>query len=108
MTRSVADNDAAGFVTAEFAMALPALIAVVALLLGAVSLMATQIILVTNASHAVRILSRGDQLDPIWHDQLPGDTELTISRTGQLITVQLFKPGIVDLRASASALDESR
>lgn len=95
-----------GFVTAEFAMLLPGLVAVFVLFAGAVGLLAKQVTLQIHAGHAVRLLSRGDQLDDAWRSSLPQRTQLDIQRQDDQITVVLTLPGVVDLRAKASAFDE--
>lgn len=96
-----------GYVTAEFAMLLPGLVAVFVLFAGALGLLAKQVNLQIQAGHAVRLLSRGDQLDDAWRAKLPAQTQLNIQREAEQITVVLTLPGVVDLQAKASAFDES-
>ena len=89
-------------------MMLPGLIAVFVLFAGALGLVAKQVTLQIQAGHAVRLLSRGDQLDAAWRASLPQRTQLEIQRQADQITVVLTLPGVVDLRAKASAFDESK
>jgi len=54
-----------GSITAEFAVALPAVVLVLALCLGCVQALGRQLLLVDGAARAARLLARGDDPAPV-------------------------------------------
>ncbi|MFJ8895702.1 TadE family type IV pilus minor pilin [Leifsonia sp. NPDC102414] len=92
--------------TAEFAVALPAVLACLALCLGAVQVATQQARLVDAAAQSARMLARGDDPARIARE---ADAELTVDREGGMVCVkatganQETALGVLGLRASARA-----
>ncbi len=106
-----------GSVTAEFAVALPAVLLLMALLLSVVRLGATQVGAVDAAADAARSLGRDDgseQVESRLARQLPG-AAWSASRSGGLVCVDIIVPatgpaGLLGVAAHghACALDGGR
>ena len=104
-------EDERGSVTAEFAVALPAVLASLALCAGVIHGMAQFAALAGDASAGARLAGRGDDPSPaIGHD---GGSS-SIEREGEMLCVRLTAPGDtvlarigVRLSARACALDET-
>jgi len=102
-----------GSVTAEFAVALPAVVLVIALGVGALAAGARQVRLQDAAADAARILARGD--DParasgVLETAVPG-AGMGVERPGDLVCVtaaaSTWLPGLT-LHARSCALDGGR
>jgi len=98
-----------GGVTAEFAVAVPAALAVAALLLGGVQLAALQVRLQDAAADVARTLGRGERPDAILA-ALPASAATTLSSSSAdgLVCARLTStagPLPIDVSASACALD---
>lgn len=98
-----------GSVTAEFAVALPAVLASLALCVGVIHGMAQYVALAGHASAAARLAGRGD--DPAARE---GGGSSSIEREGDVLCVRVTAPGDtvlarigVQLSARACALDET-
>lgn len=88
-----------GAVTAEFAVALPAVTAVLALCLGAVATGTAQIQLEDTVRVAARAAARGDSEESIRQgaDRSSRGASLNITRDGDTVTVQAQRqaPGVI-------------
>lgn len=112
MIRRLGDR---GSVTAEFAVALPAIVLLLALCIGGLSAASRQVRLQDGVADAARLIARGD--DParalaIVADAAPG-ARGTVEHTGDLVCVAATAPlglPLVDasFRASSCALDGGR
>ena len=103
-----------GYAIAEFAMAIPALLIVVAMSVSLVGLTVTQIQLESSAALGARIIGRGDPIPDSYRNSLPEGTEIVIEpdaeaevvqftlKTTKNIGVMLFQYRI-ELMASARA-----
>ena len=103
-----------GYAIAEFAMAIPALLIVVAMSVSLVGLTVTQIQLESSAALGARIIGRGDPIPDSYRNSLPEETEIIIEpdaeaevvqftlKTTKNIGVMLFQYRI-ELMASARA-----
>jgi Flp pilus assembly protein TadG len=105
-------REATGSVTAEFAVALPAVIVVLACCLGAVQIASHQVRLSDAAADAARTLARGDSIGVVEAraQRVAGTVELTTSTSGDFICVELSAsagPAVLAglrIRASGCAL----
>lgn len=103
-----------GYAIAEFAMAIPALLIVVAMSISLVGLTVTQIQLESSAALGARIIGRGDPIPDSFRNSLPQGTEIIIEpdveaevvqftlKTTKNIGLMLF-PYRIDLTASSRA-----
>ena len=103
-----------GYAIAEFAMAIPALLIVVAMSVSLVGLTVTQIQLESSAALGARIIGRGDPIPDSFRNSLPEGTEIFIEpdveaevvqftlKTTKNIGLILF-PHQIELAASARA-----
>ena len=103
-----------GYAIAEFAMAIPALLIVVAMSVSLVGLTVTQIQLESSAALGARIIGRGDPIPDSFRNSLPTGTEIFIEpdveaevvqftlKTNKNIGLILF-PYRIELAASAQA-----
>ena len=98
--------------TAEFAVALPAVLACLALCLGAVQAVTQQSRLVDAAAQSARMLARGD--DPADTARRMANAELTVEREGGMVCVRATSASAVTglgalglaVSARACALDD--
>lgn len=107
-------GDDAGSVTAEFAVALPAVILVLAGCLGAVQVASQQVRLADAAADAARTLARGDSAEVASArvSRVAGTAAMTTSTSGDFVCVELSAPAGVGpavlagirIRASGCAL----
>jgi hypothetical protein len=103
-----------GYAIAEFALAIPALLIVVAMSVSLVGLTVTQIQLESRAALGARIVGRGDPIPDSFRNSLPKETEIIIEpdtetevvqftlKTTKEISLMLF-PHRIELTASARA-----
>lgn len=103
-----------GYAIAEFALAIPALLIVVAMSVSLVGLTITQIQLESAAALGARIVGRGDPISDSFRNSLPEGTEIVIEpnveaefvqftlKTTKNIGLMLF-PYRIDLTASSRA-----
>jgi hypothetical protein len=103
-----------GYAIAEFAMAIPALLIIVAMSVSLVGLTVTQIQLESSAALGARIIGRGDPIPDSFRNSLPHGTEIFIEpdaeaevvqftlKTTKNIGLMLF-PYRIDLTASSRA-----
>lgn len=103
-----------GYAIAEFALAIPALLIVVAMTVSLVGLTVTQIQLESSAALGARIIGRGDPIPDSFRNSLPETTEIIIEPDADAEVVQftlmttkniglfLF-PYRIDLTASSRA-----
>lgn len=103
-----------GYAIAEFALAIPALLIVVAMSVSLVGLTITQIQLESAAALGARIVGRGDPIPDSFRNSLPEETEIVIEpnmeaevvqftlKTTKNIGLMLF-PYRIDLTASSRA-----
>lgn len=83
-------HDERGSVTAEFAVVMPAILAVLALVLGGIMLAGRRIELVSASAELARLEARGDiGLAAERERRLPRGTNVSRERTGQLLCVNL-------------------
>lgn len=101
-----------GFAIAEFAMAIPALLIIVALSISLIGLSATQIQLESAAALGARIIGRGDPIPDSFRNSLPEGTEITVEPESEVVEVTLettrniggtLIPYRIELTASARA-----
>lgn len=101
-----------GYAIAEFAMAIPALLIVVAMSVSLIGLTVTQIRLESAAALGARIIGRGDPIPDSFRNTLPEHTEIIVKPQSEVVEVTLkthqtfglkFFPFQVDLAASARA-----
>lgn len=77
-----------GYAIAEFAMAIPALLIVVAMSVSLVGLTVTQIQLESSAALGARIIGRGDPIPDSYRNSLPEGTEIVIEPDAEAEVVQ--------------------
>jgi hypothetical protein len=99
-----------GYAIAEFAMAIPALLIVVAMSISLISLTVTQIKLESAAALGARIVGRGDPIPDSFRNSLPEGTEIIVKPEIEVVEVTLrttrnfglaFFPYELELSASA-------
>lgn len=78
-----------GYAIAEFALAIPALLVVVAMSISMISLTATQIKLESAAALGARIVGRGDPIPDSFRNSLPKGTEIIIKPEVDVVEVML-------------------
>ncbi|QCR18584.1 TadE family type IV pilus minor pilin [Agrococcus sp. SGAir0287] len=94
-------RDERGAVTAELAVALPAVVVVAALAIGGVGAAARQVALQDAAADAARAVARGDAPEPF-----VGDVALEVAASGEVVCVTLRGSalgGVLPLAASSCA-----
>ncbi|PII84807.1 hypothetical protein BMH32_13670 [Leucobacter sp. OLJS4] len=83
-------HDERGSVTAEFAVVMPAILAVLALVLGGIMLAGRRIELVSASAELARLEARGDTVLASERERrLPRGTSVSRERAGQLLCVHL-------------------
>lgn len=103
-----------GYAIAEFAMAIPALLIVVAMSVSLVGLTVTQIKLESSAALGARIIGRGDPIPDSFRNALPEGTQIVIESDVESEVVQftlkvtknigsILIPYQLDLTASSRA-----
>ena len=103
-----------GYAIAEFALAIPALLIVVAMSVSLVGLTITQIQLESAAALGARIVGRGDPIPDSFRNSLPDSTEIIIEPDAEVEVVQftlkttkniglMLIPYRIDLTASSRA-----
>jgi hypothetical protein len=103
-----------GYAIAEFAMAIPAVLIIVAMSVSLVGLTVTQIQLESSAALGARIIGRGDPIPDSFRNSLPAGTEIIIDPEVEAEVVQftlktskniglLLLPYRIDLTATARA-----
>ena len=101
-----------GYAIAEFAMAIPALLIVVAMSVSLLGLITTQIQLESSAALGARIIGRGDPIPDSFRNALPKGTEIIIEPEAQVVKFTLktsrnislvMLPHPIDLTATAYA-----
>jgi len=103
-----------GYAIAEFALAIPALLIVVAMSVSLVGLTVTQIQLESAAALGARIVGRGDPIPDSFRNSLPEGTEIVIEPDAEVEVVQftlkttknisfMLFPYRIDLTASSRA-----
>ena len=103
-----------GYAIAEFAMAIPALLVIVAMSVSLVGLTVTQIQLESSAALGARIIGRGDPIPDSFRNSLPAGTEIIIEPELETEVVQftlktskniglMLLPYRIDLTATAHA-----
>jgi len=78
-----------GYAIAEFAMAIPALLIVVAMSISLISLTVTQIKLESAAALGARIIGRGDPIPDSFRNSLPEGTEIIVKPEVEVVEVTL-------------------
>lgn len=78
-----------GYAIAEFAMAIPALLIVVAMSISLISLTVTQIKLESAAALGARIIGRGDPIPDSFRNSLPEGTEIIVNPEVEVVEVTL-------------------
>jgi len=78
-----------GYAIAEFAMAIPALLIVVAMSISIISLTVTQIKLESAAALGARIIGRGDPIPDSFRNSLPEGTEIIVKPEVEVVEVTL-------------------
>ena len=81
-----------GYAIAEFALAIPALLIVVAMSVSLVGLTVTQIQLESAAALGARIVGRGDPIPDSFRNSLPEGTEMCMPGDNITISVELIQP----------------
>jgi hypothetical protein len=103
-----------GYAIAEFAMAIPALLVIVAMSVSLIGLTVTQIQLESSAALGARIIGRGDPIPDSFRNSLPAGTEIIIEPELEAEVVQftlktskniglMLLPYRIDLTATAHA-----
>ena len=101
-----------GYAIAEFAMAVPALLIIVAMSVSLVGVTVTQIKLESAAALGARIVGRGDPIPDSFRNSLPEGTEIIIKPDVDVVEFTLkntknigsvILPYRIDLTASARA-----
>jgi TadE-like protein len=99
-----------GYAIAEFAMAIPALLIIVAISISLIGVTVTQIQLESAAALGARIIGRGDPIPDSFRNSLPKGTEVIVKPGVDVVEVTLktarnfsgrFLPFPIDLSASA-------
>ena len=78
-----------GYAIAEFAMAIPALLIVVAMAVSLIGVTVTQIQLESAAALGARIVGRGDPIPDSFRNSLPEGTEIVISPENEVVELTL-------------------
>ena len=78
-----------GFAVAEFAIVLPAVIFVAAMVISMLGITITQIQLESAAAHGARIVGRGDPIPDSYRNALPSNTTITTTPNGEIVEVTL-------------------
>lgn len=78
-----------GFAVAEFAVALPAVVFVAAMVMSMLGITITQIQLESAAAHGARIIGRGDPIPDSYRNSLPSNTTITATPNGEIVEVTL-------------------
>lgn len=78
-----------GYAIAEFAMAIPALLIVVAMSISLIGVTTTQIQLESAAALGARIVGRGDPIPDSFRNSLPEGTEIVISPEHEVVQFTL-------------------
>ena len=86
-----------GYAIAEFAMAIPALLIVVAMSISLISLTVTQIKLESAAALGARIIGRGDPIPDSFRNSLPDGTEIIVKPEVEVVEVTLRTSKNLDL-----------
>ncbi|MDF2555029.1 MAG: hypothetical protein K0R60_924 [Microbacterium sp.] len=101
--------------TAEFAVALPAIALVLAACLASVQLVGQQVRLTDAAADAARALGRGESVAEAGAiaERVSGGASLSVAEDGQFVCVALQAPGrgllaVVGLRAESCAVTGGR
>jgi Flp pilus assembly protein TadG len=101
-----------GYAVAEFAVVLPAILFVVAIVFVLMGITTTQIQLESSAAMAARIIGRGDPLPDSYRNSLPVGTQIFTKPDGDVVEVILtttrniglpFLPHFFTLTATARA-----
>ncbi|WP_426320952.1 TadE family type IV pilus minor pilin [Microbacterium sp. E-13] len=97
--------DDRGSVAAEFAVALPAVLVVLLVGVGALAGSSRQVLLQDAVADAARLSARGES-DARAREAVAaavGEASVTVSPQGDLVCVSAFAPALLGLRVSASA-----
>ena len=78
-----------GYAVAEFAIVLPAILFVAAIVFSLIGITATQIQLESSAAMAARIIGRGDPLPDSYRNSLPVGTQIFARPDGDVVEVIL-------------------
>jgi Flp pilus assembly protein TadG len=78
-----------GFAVAEFAIVLPAVVFVAAMVISMLGITVTQIQLESAAAHGARIIGRGDPIPDSYRNSLPRNTTITATPNGEIVEVTL-------------------
>ena len=78
-----------GYAIAEFAMAIPAFLLIVAMSISLISLTVTQIKLESAAALGARIIGRGDPIPDSFRNSLPEGTEIIVKPEVEVVEVTL-------------------
>lgn len=78
-----------GYAIAEFAMAIPALLIIVAMAVSLIGLTATQIQLESAAALGARIVGRGDPIPDSFRNSLPEGTQIILSPENEVVQLTL-------------------
>lgn len=87
--RKARNHEESGYAVAEFAVTLPALILVGALVTSIIGLATTQMKLETAAGLGARIVGRGDPIPDSYKNGLPPNTEIEVVPDGDLVEFHL-------------------
>lgn len=78
-----------GYAVAEFAVVLPAILFVVAIVISLLGLTTTQLQLESGAAMGARIIGRGDPLPDWYRNSLPFGTQILATPEGEVVEVVL-------------------
>ncbi len=78
-----------GYAVAEFAIVLPAILFVAAIVFSLIGITTTQIQLESSAAMAARIIGRGDPLPDSYRNSLPVGTQIFAKPNGDVVEVIL-------------------
>lgn len=79
-----------GYAVAEFAIVLPAILFVAAIVFALIGITTTQIQLESSAAIAARIIGRGDPLPDSYRNSLPMGTQIFANPDGDVVEVILI------------------
>jgi hypothetical protein len=86
-----------GYAIAEFAMAIPSLLLIVAMSVSLIGLTVTQIQLESAAALGARIVGRGDPIPDSFRNSLPQGTEIIVTPEIDVVEVTLKSPRNIGL-----------
>jgi hypothetical protein len=94
-----------GYAIAEFAMAIPALLIIVAMCVSLIGLTVTQIQLESAAALGARIIGRGDSIPESFRNSLPAGTDIYVKPNSEVVEVTLKTKRSIGLEMFSLQID---